>query len=313
MAKVIFQLEIVAIASEVFVMPLGERLLGARDYKLIEQFSLAAKRRLSGLATGEQRSPALGGGIEFADYREYQPGDDVRRIDWAVFLRLRRLLIKLSAEEKELTLMIILDGSRSMWFGQPDKARESARLAAILAGIALHGGNRAGILTLGPQLGEVIRPERSRTSMPALTAALSRLEPLEGINPAHCMKQFAAKYSHKCIVVLISDLLFPQWPQTLSGLANSGCEGYVLQMLAPEELDPSCVGEVTLVDLEDQSEVPLHIGRELTLRYRRELAAFIREIRRVCQRHGLRHTMVSTGMSLERVLYEDLSRGGLLC
>ena len=104
-----------------------KRLLDAQDYQLIQQLSIAAKRRIAGLATGEQRSPHYGGGIEFADYRDYQAGDDIRQIDWSVFLRLRRLLVKLCAQEKELTLMILIDISRSMRFGKPDKLWMAAR------------------------------------------------------------------------------------------------------------------------------------------------------------------------------------------
>ena len=129
-----------------------EKILDAKDLELIRQLSINAKRRIVGLATGEQRSLVRGSGIEFADYREYQPGDDIRQVDWAVFLRLRRLLVKLCAEEKELTLMIFLDTSRSMCFGQPEKFVQARKIAAILAGIALYEGNRAGILTMGRNL-----------------------------------------------------------------------------------------------------------------------------------------------------------------
>ncbi len=254
-----------------------------------------------------------GGGIEFADYREYQPGDDVRRIDWSVFLRLRKLLVRLCAEEKELTLMLILDNSRSMRFGEPDKLWVAARLAAVLTGIALHDGNRAGLVAFGPHLRELLRPERSRTTLVAAINAISRLAPAEAVDPVICVREFAARYGRKTMAVLVSDLLFAEWPQVLGGFAATGCEGYVLQLLAPEELDPPILGEVTLVDMEGMGETSLHIGEETMNQYRRELAVFLREIRRTCHRHGLWHTMVPTSRPLERIFHADLRRGGPVC
>lgn len=287
-----------------------EKILSDRDYRLIAELSLAAKRRVTGLVTGEQRSPVQGGGIEFADYRAYQPGDDVRRIDWAVFLRLRRLLIRLCAEEKELTLMVALDLSRSMRFGNPDKFWFALRLAAILSGIALHDGNRAGVVGMGRHLVEVLRPQRSQTSLMGLVRALGALEPEEEADPAGCIREYAAKYGRRAMVVLISDLLYADWPQVLGGLAASGAEGFVLQLLAPEELEPTISGEMTLVDMENLGEVPLHLDRHVAGLYQRELAAFLDEVRQTCRQKGLWHTAISSAWSIDEVLRKDLRRGG---
>lgn len=288
-------------------------LLEPGDYRLIGRLSLAAKRRVSGLITGEQRSPARSGGIEFADYREYQPGDDVRRIDWAVFLRLRRLLIRLCAEEKELTLMVILDASRSMKFGQPEKLRFAGRLAAILAGIALHDGNRAGVLAFGPHLRELLRPQRGRASLTDVAGAITRLEEAETLDAAACTREFAARYGKKCMAVFLSDLLFPAWSQAVGGLSASGCEVYVVQILAPEELDPPYLGEVTLADREGRGEVELHLGAAATRRYRDELARFLREVRGTCHRLGLGHALIPTDLAMARALHTELRQEGLLC
>ena len=140
----------------------------------------ARGERLSGFAAGEQRSPATGGGIEFADYREYVPGDDVRLLDWSVYLRSRKLLVKLCAEEKELTLVAIVDMSRSMDFGSPTKLELAKRIASVLAGIALRGGNRAGVAALGASLLEPMRPERRKLTMAGIAAS----RPFPGVRAA---------------------------------------------------------------------------------------------------------------------------------
>jgi uncharacterized protein (DUF58 family) len=272
-----------------------------------------AKRRVAGLVTGEQRSPIQGGGIEFADYREYQPGDDIRQIDWAVFLRLRRLLVRLFAEEKELTLMLLMDVSQSMRFGKPDKLWFASRIAAILAGISIHGGNRAGILTMGAQLTELVPPVRTRSALADIARTLVNIQPSANFNPERSIRQFAARYGRRCMVVLLSDFLYPQWAETIRGLAISGCEGYVVQVLSSDELNPPQMGEVTLVDIESSRELPLHVGSEETRRYRQEMAGFLHELRQTTMRNGLGHTLVATDMPLARLFHHELRQGGLVC
>ncbi len=282
-------------------------------FELIRQLSIQAKRRITGLVTGEQRSLVRGGGIEFADYREYQPGDDIRQIDWSVFLRMRKLMVKLSAEEKELTLMIILDASRSMCFGQPEKFMAAKKIAAVLAGISLYGGNRAGILVMGSHLIEAVRPERSRASLARVASVISGISPEENINPEVCIRQFAARYGRRCMAVLISDLLFPEWPKIITGLSASGCEGYVLQTLAPVELDPPYLGEVTLVDVESMEEVPLHIQDEEDALYRYEMAEFLQEVRDDCHRNRLGYCLIPSDIPADQLFRFNLRKEGLLC
>lgn len=283
------------------------------DYQLISQLSFVAKRRIAGLVTGEQRSPVIGGGIEFADYREYQPGDDIRQIDWAVFLRLRRLLVKLCAEEKELTVMLLLDNSLSMQYGEPEKLRVAYLVATLLAGVAIQDGNRVGVLSMGAKLNQVLAPERGQASLANVIRAIDGLRPVATVDPVGCVREFATLYGRKCMVVMLSDLLYPEWPQVIKGLAASGCDGYVVQVLCPEELHPEQLGEMTLVDSETAHEVPLHIGLDQTLAYRRELAKYLKEVRGACHRVGLGNTMISSDTPLVKVLNHDLRQGGLLC
>lgn len=290
-----------------------DQLLDERDYRLILQLCLAARRRTAGLVSGEQRSPTLGGGIEFADYREYQPGDDPRLIDWSVFLRLRRLLVRLCAEEKELTLMLLLDGSHSMRYGNPEKLRTAARIAAVLAGIALEGGNRAGILTLGPKLKVLMPPERNGSGIMEVIRALNRMEETDQIDIPVCTRQFSARYGRRCLAVFISDMLYPEWLQALNGIAASGSEGYVIQVLAPEELHPSFWGETTLTDMEDGREVSLHVDAGLIQHYRRELAEFLRGVRNASRRNGYGYILAPTDRPLGKIFHQDLRKEGLLC
>lgn len=292
---------------------MNNKLLTAQDYQLIQQLSLVARRRMSGLVSGEQNSPARGGGIEFADYREYQAGDDIRRVDWAVFLRLRRLLVRLCAEEKELTVLIMLDISRSMQFGTPDKLWISKRIAAVLAGISIYGGNRAGVVSLGKQLQELLPPEYHQVSLAGVVTALERIEPVSYIDPKACIRQFASRYSRKCMVVMISDFLFPEWNQVITGLAATGCESFIIHTMAPQELDPPQLGEVTLVDLEGMGEMTMHVDYRTSHEYRKVLDDFLRDIRKSCRRHGLGYCLAASDIPLAEIMHRELTKGGLLC
>lgn len=285
----------------------------AADYALAQGLSIRARRRLSGFAAGEQRSPATGGGIEFADYREYAPGDDLRLLDWSVYLRSRRLLVKLCAEEKELTLVTLVDLSLSMDFGSPKKLELAKRVASVLGGIALRGGNRAGIAALGPSLLELIRPERKKLTLPALARAVHSLEALPRSAPEASLRQFAARYGRKCVAVLVTDLLYPEWMRCLDALAGSGCESHVVQVLAPEELEPEDRGELTLVDMEDGSETPTQLDEALLARYSSTLGSFLAAARSECAHRGLGYCLLRSDAQLARVFNEDFRKAGIVC
>jgi uncharacterized protein (DUF58 family) len=291
---------------------MNNKLLDAQEFELINQLNLIVKRRMNGLVTGEQRSPIQGGGIEFADYREYQPGDDIRQVDWAVFMRLRRLLVKLCAEERESTILFMLDISASMNFGTPNKLWIARKLIAILAGISLTSGDRVGIVLMGAKLYEQLPPGHSQLSFHEVIKALENVEPEQNINPLICAHQFATHYSRKCMVIFLSDLLFPEWSQVAKCLAASGCETFILQILANEEFEPPLLGEVTLVDLEGLGEVPLHIDQKVALVYQKELVQFLHEIRQLCNRESLGYSMISSNTPLIQMLHNDLRKGGLL-
>ena len=289
------------------------RLLDSSDLDLVRQLAISVKRRATNPATGEQRSPSLGGGIEFADYREYIPGDDIRQVDWTIFRRLRKLLIKQSAEEKELSLMLILDNSRSMKFGESDKLLLAKRICAVLCGIAMHSGNRAGLLAWGTSLKEVIPPQRNLRSLSFLSEKINAVPEVQTVDYHACMSQFASRYGRHCVAVLVSDLLYPEWPQVLSSLAASGCESHVIQILCPSELEPVPQGEVTFVDSENGTEVPLHVDAQNIETYQKVLSTYLDEVRASCHSKGIGHTLISSDRPLAAVFHQDLRKGGLVC
>jgi len=272
-----------------------ETLLQPADLELIRRLTLSVKRRAAGQTTGEQRSPALGGGIEFADYREYAPGDDIRHVDWTIFLRLRKLL------------------SRSMAYGGASKFLQAQRMAAVLAGIALSSGNRAGVLAWGADLREVTVPLRGQRAVPLIADRIRRMQPGDEGQPLACVREFAARYGRRCLAVLLTDLLHPDWSPVLAGLTASGCEAHVLQILAPEELQPTGRGEVTLVDQETGEEAALHLDAPALDRYQSEIGQWLSEVNAQCRAGGLGYVLVRSDTPLPRLFLDVLKKAGLVC
>ena len=128
----------------------------------LERLSLVSKRAYAGAIKGEKRSTRRGVSVEFADYRDYVPGDDLRYLDWNVYGRLDRLLVKLFVEEEDLRVYLLLDRSRSMGFGEPSKFDHARRLIAALAYLALAGLDRVTVATFGDALDPGLPPLRGR-------------------------------------------------------------------------------------------------------------------------------------------------------
>src|SRR5262249_51706834 len=128
----------------------------------IARLDIATKKILQGRMKGEKRSKKRGRSVEFADHRPYAAGDDLRFLDWSIYARLERLMVKLFLEEEDQHLYVLLDSSASMDYGRPNKLRYAQRAAAALAYIGLVNLNRVGVGTFSSQLDRAMRPERGR-------------------------------------------------------------------------------------------------------------------------------------------------------
>lgn len=290
-------------------------LLAPAEREALRGLSLRPRRRVAGYASGEQRSPSPGPGIEFAEYRAYREGDEARLVDWSVFLRRRELLVKVAAEEKELVLAVLLDASPSMFSGEPAKIGLARRVAAALATVALEGGNRAGLFLVGAGLRELLPPRRSRSLLRDWLAALADFGPEPGFEPGRAMADFASRWAGKCVPVLVSDFLYPGWESGLAALAAAGGSPFALMVLSPEELEPPLLGEATLRDGEGHSgrEVSLFADAALLDRYKAELAAHRAKVAEEARRRGLGFHAASSEAELVALLRGPLRAGGLLC
>ena len=203
---------------------------------------------------GGRRSVKRGQTVEFADYRDYTLGDDLRQLDWNVYARLEKLFVKLFVEEEDVTITLLVDASASMAYGHPEQAavREAGRGRARLHRARQRGPRRASRALSG-------RIARRRTALRGsgrvfrLLADLSAIEPADGPTDLLAAARHAAAQLHgRGVVVLISDLLDPSADRVIRELAATGSELIVLHVLSPDELDPPLEGDLRLVDTRDR-------------------------------------------------------------
>ncbi|MBI4721207.1 MAG: DUF58 domain-containing protein [Chitinivibrionia bacterium] len=138
----------------------SEPLLTEEDLRRIERLSLFISRRMGGKGTGDQGSRRMGQGMDFVGYRDYQPGDDLRYLDWNLFARLDRLYLKRFMEEGEMTIHLLLDVSRSMSLGNPSKLTTARKLCAALVTLGARRHHRVGVSLFSEDLREVVSPRR---------------------------------------------------------------------------------------------------------------------------------------------------------
>ena len=293
--------------------PAASTLLSPELLAQLERLELVTRKVFRGRMKGERRSRRKGQSVEFADFRNYVPGDDLRFIDWNLYARLEKLFLKLFLEEEDLHFYALIDASASMSFGEPTKLQFAKQLAASLGFIGLCRADRVKIEALG---GTRTRPGpvlRGRQSLWRMLQYVETLEPGMNVPLAAGVKDFCLQNSGKGILVLISDLLDKTgYESALRFLLAQDLDVYVIHLLAPEELEPDIKGDLRLVDCEDQDIAEITVSRPLLDRYRRTLAAFIDGAREFCTRRGINYLMTSTRTPVDQLVSSYLRQRGLV-
>src|SRR6266849_9209381 len=214
----------------------------------LEQLELVSRKIFLGRMKGERRSKRKGQSVEFADYRNYVIGDDLRFLDWNLFARLERLFIRLFMEEEDLHFYVLIDNSLSMDFGKPTKLHFAKQLAAALGFIGLVNMDRVVIEVFNDRLTQSLPAVRGRRSLWRVMDFLQKLEPAEPSNPRESLKTFTMKSTGKGIVVLLSDMMDKAgYEDALRYLVARQFDIYVIQILSLEELEPAVLGDLKLV------------------------------------------------------------------
>ena len=274
----------------------------------LEQAAIASRQILVGRTKGERRSARRGTSVEFADFRAYTPGDDIRYIDWNAFARLQKLFLKLFVEEEDLHVYVLLDASRSMSFGRPTKFDWGVQAAAALTYIALAGGDRVQLFAHAQGSGERSRILRGRGSTTEAFGWLGGLEPGNATSLGEATDWLLRTIPAPGITVVISDLFAPDWEPALARLAAAKGDVCVLQVFSPEEFEPTLQGDLKLVDSETGSTRENTMGASVVKRYRQTRDGFIESVREACFRYGFSHLLSLTSDPVEDVILRQLRR-----
>lgn len=287
----------------------------AEFLRRLERLVLAARRPLRGRYSGGRRSPRRGVAVEFADYRDYAPGDDQRLVDWKAYARLDRLFVKLFVEEEDATVHILVDTSGSMDWGEgaAHKGTFAKRLAAAVAYLALARNERVGIGGLSGGELAWLPPRAGRAQVWQAWRFLAGL-PLGGeTDLERGLAAFARHRPRPGLALVISDLLAPGgYAEGLKRLQAAGQEVAVAHVLAPDELDPALEGDLRLVDVETAAAEDVSLTPALLDGYRRRLEAFTGEAAAFCRRRGMSYALLDTAWPLEDVVLRRLPEAGVL-
>src|SRR5437763_1696483 len=218
----------------------------------LEQLELVSRKIFLGRMKGERRSKRKGQSVEFADYRNYVVGDDLRFLDWNLYARLDRLFLRLFMEEEDLHFYLLIDASLSMDFGTPTKLHYAKQVAAALGFIGLVNLDRVMVEVIGGTAPPPLPALRGRKSLWRLLDFLQNVQPAGGGDLTRALRNFSIRSSGKGVVVLLSDFMDKNgYEEALRYLVARQMDVYVIQVLSQEEVDPDVTGDVKLVDIED--------------------------------------------------------------
>lgn len=318
-----------------------EDLLDSNLLARLDALDITSRKVFRGRLKGERRSKKRGESVEFADHRPYVVGDDLRHIDWNIFGRLDTLFMKLFMEEEDLSLHLVLDCSQSADTGEPNKLLFMQRVAMALGYIGLVKYNRVAASAIGAsaslspqgeragvrgasadsetsaQLVTSLRDLRGKRRVHDLSQFLTSLRPGEwGEEPpsfAEACRRIALSRRGKGIMVLMSDMLIKEgYEEGLRMLVGRGYDLFVIQVLSPQELDPTITGDLRLKDIEDGDKAEITMSAPLLKKYKKTLAAYTNQLRDFCARREIMLVTVPSDTEVDTMVLDHLRRRGVV-
>ncbi len=288
-------------------------LLESSFLRQLDRLALLTRRPMAGDIQGERRSPRRGASVEFADFRPYTRGDDIRQIDWNLYARAERFYLKLFVAEEELQVHLLVDTSASMDWGTPNKLHYARQLAAAYGYIALANLDRVSVTAFGTGPADAQLPGvRGKRGAVPLFTFLQRLQAGAGGDLARACHRYIQTARATGPLLLCSDLLDAGWRDALGALSSRPFEITVMHILAPQELEPELDGDFKLIDVEGGSPVEISADLELIRRYKQQLASWRAEVESYCSGRGITYLPVDTSVPVEEFVLGRLRRRGVL-
>ncbi len=277
----------------------------------ISSLDLLAKTVVDGFVAGLHRSPDFGFSQEFAEYRAYTPGDDLRHVDWNLFARTERCYLKRYRGETSSQLTVLLDASNSMQYtsGPPPKMDYARFIAASLFYLAIRNQrDAAGLIVFDDEVRDYVRPSTRQGQLMRLLAGLEQAEPRARTDYGKPLRHFQALLHQRGIVIVISD--FYEEPETIvriiEPLRFHGNDVVLFHILDPQELRPDLKGPSILVDLETDQKIEVIPEYAKTI-YRTKIQIHIEQLRSRTRAAGMDYRLLITDQPLDTALREYLS------
>ena len=279
----------------------------------LEVLALVARRIYRGRQRAERRTRKTGAGIEFADHREYAPGDDFRYLDLNVYQRTGRLLIRLFEEEEDLSVYVIVDTSRSMEMGNPAKLDYAKRIAAALSYVALANLDRVSVLGFSDQMQSRLAPTRGKNRIFKVFEFLRPLEASGETDLRTALRTFAAQNKRRGVAILISDLYDPKgFEDGINQLRYAKFDPYVLHVIDPNDARPPLHGDVRLVDHETGETREVTVTPRILDKFAKAHARYLHEIQEFCGNKQVTYHPLPTDVPFDEAILRILRTGGLL-
>ena len=291
-------------------------LFDADFLRRLERLHLIAKRLDWAGAGGEHAASRKGHSLEFSDYRRYQRGDDLRYVDWNIYRRLDRLVLKIFTAEEELNIYLLVDTSTSMEGSAsvPEGAVKldyAKKVAAALGYIGLKNLDRVGGAAFSSTLQTPLKLGRGRTQILRLFGFLDGLACAGSTDLKAAMHRFTTLFPQPGLAVVVSDLFDPAgWRAAVEELARQKYQVLVIHVLDEAEIEPRLVGDVALVDAEGGRERRLFVDAELARRFQEELASYFREIETACANLGVDYLRTTTRVPFDELVLKSLRQMG---
>ncbi|WP_172252030.1 DUF58 domain-containing protein [Saccharibacillus deserti] len=296
-----------------------EELLSAQWTSQLDRLTLSTARRVRGTRQGRRRSRELGASLEFADYREYSPGDDVRRFDWSVYGRTGRKVVRQYLDEQELQVTLYVDCSQSMDFADessPSKLLHASRLAASIGYMTLAAYDRLGVYRIGEKVGEGLPLLRGR---PAVYRMLNFLAGSEAQGRGDLAEAFAERSRLPKLpgmTWIFSDCWTErgeeEMEEALARLQAARQEVVLVQVVTRGEIQPKLRGDLNLIDAELGTSKEAALTGRLVEAYEREFAAYRGRLAEYCARRGIAYILAPTDVPVRETVLGTLREQGLV-
>ncbi|MFB6140684.1 MAG: DUF58 domain-containing protein [Halosimplex sp.] len=265
----------------------------------LDRFDAALDRETAALRQGEQRSPRVGEGLTFSDYRRYSPGDDTRLVDWKLFARTEEYYIKQFEEERNLTVHVLLDSSASMDYGEgpAHKFEYAAKVGLGFCYLTAEEHNDFRFSTMTGHVDRLDAGRSNRGEVLGLIDQVNGIEPAGAVDFETVLEAYADRIRSRSLVVVVSDCLdSPEAIESgVSALARTDVDVLLVRVMAPEERDPDVVGDALFADPESETTRRSYFSQSLAESYRSRLDEHVDEVKNRVTGLGGEHVLVDTG------------------